>query len=129
MLVERGPSDDLGLESVVDFGDELERQGLTAKDTWVRPESRTDHAVTRDEGGTLRIVVGGMQWVSRSYSRARTCNSRAGERSAKISSAVREMSASQSGGGTGVLSVTRSLHAGVSEQASKPTSLPDSTHF
>lgn len=57
----------------------------------------------------LIIVVGGMQWVSRSYSRARTCNSRAGDRSARISSAVKEIRASQSGGGIGVLSDTFSL--------------------
>lgn len=58
---------------------------------------------------TLIIVVGGMQCVSRSYNRARTCNSRAGDRSARISSAVNAIRASQSGGGIGVSSDTFSL--------------------
>lgn len=58
---------------------------------------------------TLIIVVGGIQWVKRSYNRARTCNSRAGDRSARISSAVNAIRASQSGGGIGVLSDTFSL--------------------
>jgi hypothetical protein len=64
-----------------------------------------------DEFGsqTLMIVVGGMQWVRRSYNRARTCSKRAGDRSASISSAINEIRASQSGGGIAVLSVTFSL--------------------
>ena len=61
------------------------------------------------------IVVGGMQWVKRSYNRARTCKSRAGDRSAKISSAVKPISASQSGGGIGVLSDTFSLKSKLCE--------------
>lgn len=53
-----------------------------------------------------------MQCVKRSYSRARTCSNRAGDRSARISSAIKEIRASQSGGGTGVSSVTFSLDFG-----------------
>lgn len=56
--------------------------------------------------------MGGIQCVRRSYKRARTCNIRAGDRSASISSAVKAMRASQSGGGMGVLSETFSLQIG-----------------
>jgi hypothetical protein len=58
---------------------------------------------------TLSIVVGGMQCVKRSYNLARTCRILAGDRSAIISSATKEINASQSGGGIGVSSVTFSL--------------------
>lgn len=58
---------------------------------------------------TFKIVVGGMQWLKRSYNFARTCRILAGVCSAMISSAICAIRASQSGGGMGVLSVTFSL--------------------
>lgn len=57
----------------------------------------------------MRIVVAGMQCVRRSYSLLRTCRIRAGVCSANISSAIWEMSASKSGGGIAVSSLTTSL--------------------
>lgn len=57
------------------------------------------------------MVVGGIQWVSRSYSLALTWRILAGDLSAMISSATTDISASQSGGGIGVLSETFSLYS------------------
>lgn len=56
------------------------------------------------------MVVGGIQWVSRSYNLALTWRILAGDLSAIISSATTDISASQSGGGIGVLSETFSLY-------------------
>lgn len=56
------------------------------------------------------MVVGGIQWVNRSYSLALTWRIRAGDLSAMISSATTDINASQSGGGIGVLSETFSLY-------------------
>lgn len=106
MFIERRPLDHLGFQGVVDLANKLESQGLKI----VNKTYFGFYVV----GLTLRIVVGGMQWVRRSYSRARTCNNRAGDRSAKISWAVRAIKASQSGGGIGVLSVTFSLEIYIS---------------
>lgn len=71
--------------------------------------TRAQKSHYRNPGHTLRMVVGGIQCVKRSYSLARTCRILAGERSAMISSAVNEINASQSGGGIAVESVTFSL--------------------
>lgn len=61
------------------------------------------------EEHTFKMVVAGMQCVSRSYSFARTCRMRAGERSSTISLAITSIKASQSGGGIAVFSETLSL--------------------
>ena len=58
---------------------------------------------------TLRMVVAGMQWLSKSYNFALTCNILAGVCSSMISFAICAIRASQSGGGIGVFSVTFSL--------------------
>lgn len=62
------------------------------------------------------MVVGGMQCVSRSYSLARTCKILAGVCSSMISLAIWPISASQSAGGIGVVSVTFSLRHRVSNK-------------
>lgn len=64
-----------------------------------------------EKGGchTFRMVVAGIQCVSKSYNLARTCRIRAGERSSMISFAMTSIKASQSGGGIGVFSLTVSL--------------------
>lgn len=58
---------------------------------------------------TLRMIVGGMQCTSKSYSLPRTCSILAGVCSAMMSLATCSMSASQSGGGIIVFSDTFSL--------------------
>ena len=70
MLVESTPLDNVGLEDIVDFRHELEGQGLRGKSA----EAYTDMVdVARL---AFRMVVAGMQCVSRSYSLARTCKMR-----------------------------------------------------
>lgn len=63
-------------------------------------------------GRTFRIVVAGIQCVSKSYSLARTCKILAGERSSIMSLAMTSIRASQSGGGMGVFSEIWSLQIG-----------------
>lgn len=101
VFIECRPSNHFGLQVVVDALNELECQGLEAVST---PQT----ILVRGRL-TLRIVVGGIQCVRRSYSRARHCSSLAGDRSARISWAIIWITTSQSGGGIGVLSVTFSL--------------------
>lgn len=75
---------------------------------------------------TFRIVVAGMQCVSKSYSLARTCKILAGERSSIMSLAMTSIRASQSGGGMGVFSEIWSLQVGnlVSKMDRQVTPLP-----
>ena len=103
VFVEGRPLDYLGAELVVDALDQTERQELSA--------SVAVCSVRGTAGGknTLRMVVGGMQCVSRSYSLLRTCMILAGVCSARISSAIWLINASKSGGGMGVESFTQSL--------------------
>lgn len=99
VLIECAPLHHVRLQAVIDLGHELECEGLyRSVSINVLLESPRSYIVT------FRIVVAGMQCVSRSYSFARTCKILAGDRSSIISFAMTSMSASQSGGGMGVFS-------------------------
>lgn len=104
VLVEGTPLHHVGFQAVVDLWHELEGESLG------QVSHRPDNASLRfNHQCTFSTVVAGMQCVSRSYSLARTCKILAGERSSTISFAMTSMSASQSGGGIGVFSLTLSL--------------------
>lgn len=113
MLIEGCPSHDVGFQAVIDFGHELEGQSLVFGSA-VRSMTGKPRPISVRSERTFKMVVAGMQCVSKSYSFARTCRIRAGDRSAMISFAMTSIRASQSGGGIGVLSFTLSLSPSVS---------------
>ena len=103
VLVERAPLDHVCFQDIVNFRHELESEGL------VERVSKASITSMQKDSNTFRIVVAGIQCVSKSYSFALTCRIRAGERSSIISLAMTSINASQSGGGIGVFSVIWSL--------------------
>jgi hypothetical protein len=109
VLVESAPLDHLGLEGVVDSGHQFEGESLPCR---MISNRSCEFWLEIHEGltkCTFKIVVAGMQCVSKSYSFPLTCNMRCGDRSSIISLAVTSIRASQSGGGIGVFSLTLSL--------------------
>lgn len=78
---------------------------------------------TSPQKHTFKIVVAGIQCVSKSYNFALTARILAGDRSAMMSLAITSINASQSGGGIGVFSFTTSLSSFISE-SHNPTILP-----
>lgn len=122
MLVESAPSHHVCFQAIVDFRHELERKRLMR-----RPVSDVSIARSRSTALTLRIVVAGMQCVSKSYSFALVCMILAGDLSSTISFAMTSISASQSGGGMGVFSLTLSLSVVLATSRPRKTSLQ--THF
>lgn len=103
VLIEGAPFHYIGLQAIVDLRHKLESESLH------KSLSAECKYVKRKESCTFKIVVAGMQCVSKSYNFARTCSIRAGVRSSTISFAMTSIRASQSGGGIGVFSVTLSL--------------------
>lgn len=106
VLVESAPLHHVCFQSIVDLGHELEGERLCPA---LAPNTVLISMLCLRR--TLRMVVAGIQCVSRSYNFARTCRILAGERSSMISFAMTSIRASQSGGGMGVFSVTCSLPA------------------
>lgn len=58
VLIEGGPFDDIRLQRVVNFGDQFESQCLYPSQLEVYRKSQVNR--------TLRMVVGGIQWLNRS---------------------------------------------------------------
>ena len=67
MLVECRPLDNVCLERVIGLSDQFEGQGLPYSSVLKEnPENKLPDSEYGRERLTLRIVVGGMQWVNRS---------------------------------------------------------------